>query len=137
MEAADVSGHERSDVIESAREHYVDDQENDVDRGDGPIPDGGTQLPACETPTCDGGKEVVTPDGYVCRDCAEALAAEYERVAADERTVADGGGHYHVVRSDCTFEGLKRERHRAARAVDAHEFDEPSHDVRFEEVTGR
>jgi hypothetical protein len=85
MEAADVSGHERTDVIESAREHYVDG--DDVDRGDG-----------VET---------------------------------------DGGGRFHVVCSDCTFEALTRHRYRAARAVDAHGRVEPSHEARFEEVAGR
>jgi len=49
----------------------------------------------------------------------------------------DGGGRYHVVCPDCTFEALTRHRHRAARAVDAHGRVEPSHDARFEEVTGR
>ncbi|WP_251327946.1 hypothetical protein [Haloplanus pelagicus] len=48
-----------------------------------------------------------------------------------------GGGRYHVVCSDCTLEDLKRERHQAARAVDDHRTDEPSHSVRFEEVRGR
>jgi hypothetical protein len=37
FEAADTVGYARSDVIETAREHYVDD----VERGDGPTTDGG------------------------------------------------------------------------------------------------
>ncbi|WP_251329599.1 hypothetical protein [Haloplanus pelagicus] len=140
FEAADTVGYARSDVIETAREHYVDG--DDVDRGDGVETDGGRNLYTCDTPTCDGEKEVITPDGYVCRDCADALAVQYEEVDRGDGVVSDGGlltggGRYHVVCSDCTYEHLKRERHQAARAVDDHRTDEPSHDVRFEEVRGR
>lgn len=47
--------------------------------------DGG--LYACETPDCDGEKEVVTSEGYLCQDCADDLADEYD----DGRLLADGG----------------------------------------------
>ncbi|ELZ07322.1 helix-turn-helix transcriptional regulator [Natrialba aegyptia] len=42
----------------------------------------------CDTPGCDGWKEVFTPDGYVCEDCADELAQEYD---AEPELVADGG----------------------------------------------
>jgi len=104
------------------------------------VTDGGRGLYTCDTPTCDGEKEVTTPDGYVCRDCADELALQYEEVDRGDEIVTDGGelhGRYHVVCPDCTFEALTRHRHRAARAVDAHRNVEPSHDARFEEVSGR
>jgi hypothetical protein len=103
------------------------------------VTDGGRELYTCDTPTCDGEKEVTTPDGYVCRDCADELALQYEEVARGERAATDGGGggRYHVVCPDCPFEALTRHRHRAADAVDAHGRIEPSHDARFEEVAGR
>jgi len=89
FEAADQVGFPRSAVIETAREHYVLQEIDDLD-------------------------DLVTDGGLLT-----------------------GGGRYHVVCSDCTLEDLKRERHQAARAVDDHRDDEPSHDVRFEEVRGR
>jgi hypothetical protein len=67
-----------------------------------------------------------------CPDCGRAVTA----IVTDSGLLT-GGGRYHVVCSDCTFEDLKHERHQAARAVDDHRTDEPSHDVRFEEVRGR
>lgn len=42
---------------------------------------------ACDTGGCDGDREVATPDGYVCRDCAARLAAEIRE--HEEHT--DGG----------------------------------------------
>lgn len=129
-------GQERKRVLSNCPRHR-----SDVDRGDGPVTDGGRGLYTCDTPTCDGEKEVTTPDGYVCRDCADELAAKYEEVDRRERTATDGGvlegAKYHAVCSDCTFEELEDDRHRAAQRVDEHETDEPSHDVRFEEVSGR
>ncbi|WP_161973180.1 hypothetical protein [Halostella litorea] len=53
--------------------------------------DGGRDLYACETPGCDGEKEVVTPDGYVCQSCADALAEQYESDEHDPRLLTDGG----------------------------------------------
>lgn len=44
FEAADTVGYARSDVIETAREHYVDG--DDLDRGDGPVTDGGRDVSA-------------------------------------------------------------------------------------------
>ncbi|SEW01161.1 hypothetical protein [Natrinema salifodinae] len=38
----------------------------------------GYSLYSCDTPRCTGLKEVITPDGYLCEDCADELAAEYE-----------------------------------------------------------
>jgi hypothetical protein len=52
--------------------------------------DGGRDPYGCDTPDCDGEKEVVTPDGYVCQSCADQLAAEYED--QDPRLLTDGGG---------------------------------------------
>ncbi|MEY7850884.1 hypothetical protein AB7C87_16990 [Natrarchaeobius sp. A-rgal3] len=46
------------------------------------------ELYTCDTPGCDGLKEVITPDGYVCRDCADELAKGYD---AEPEMVADGG----------------------------------------------
>ncbi|WP_162991407.1 hypothetical protein [Halostella salina] len=51
--------------------------------------DGGRDIYGCDTPDCDGEKEVVTPDGYVCQTCADQLAAEYED--EDPRLLTDGG----------------------------------------------
>ncbi|MBZ6495996.1 helix-turn-helix transcriptional regulator [Natrinema longum] len=48
----------------------------------------GHPLYSCDTPGCDGWKEVITPDGYVCEDCADELATDYE---AEPELVADGG----------------------------------------------
>ncbi len=45
-------------------------------------------LYSCDTPGCDGWKEVITPDGYVCRDCADKLEEYYE---AEPELVTDGG----------------------------------------------
>lgn len=45
-------------------------------------------LYGCDTPGCDGWKEVITPDGYVCRECAAELETHYE---ATPELVADGG----------------------------------------------
>ncbi|WP_254763381.1 helix-turn-helix transcriptional regulator [Natrinema marinum] len=42
----------------------------------------------CDTPGCTNWKEVFTPDGYVCEDCADELAEDYE---AEPELVADGG----------------------------------------------
>ena len=50
--------------------------------------DGGHDLYACETPHCDGEKEVVTPDGYVCHDCADKLEDQYE---SEAKLLTDGG----------------------------------------------
>jgi DNA-directed RNA polymerase subunit RPC12/RpoP len=105
------------------------------DHGDGPVAGGRGGHHTCDTPTCAGDKEVITPDGYVCRDCADVLGVQYESDTNDLR--ADGGGKYHVVCPDCNFEGLTRHRHRAARAVDAHRYVKPAHEARFEEVAGR
>ena len=79
-------------------------------------------------------------DCVVCGDPADGIDAPTRqpicRRCALIRT--DGGdGKYNAVCSDCTFEELVDNRHRAARAVDAHRHVEPSHDARFEEVTGR
>ncbi|WP_049953999.1 helix-turn-helix transcriptional regulator [Halostagnicola larsenii] len=52
------------------------------------LTDGGSNLYTCDTPQCDGWKEVVTPDGYVCHDCADELEKKYE---AEPRLLADGG----------------------------------------------
>lgn len=30
----------------------------------------------CDTPNCDGTKNVVTPEGYVCDSCATEIASE-------------------------------------------------------------
>lgn len=49
--------------------------------------DGGQSIYACDTPHCDSLKEVVTPDGYVCHDCANELARQYENI----ELLADGG----------------------------------------------
>lgn len=83
-------------------------------------------------------------DCVVCGNPADGIDAPTRqpicRKCATIRTdggLLTGGGRYHVVCSDCTFEDLKRERHQAANAVDDHRDDEPSHDVRFEEVRGR
>ncbi|WIV67521.1 hypothetical protein [Natrialbaceae archaeon AArc-T1-2] len=46
----------------------------------------------CDTPGCDGWQEVITPDGYVCRVCANALERQYE----SKEPIPDGG----VVTSD-------------------------------------
>lgn len=120
----------------------LDLDDDGIDRGDGPVTDGGRDLYSCDTPTCDGEKEVITPDGYVCRDCADALAVQYEEVERGDGVATDGGlltggSVYHVVCSDCTFEKVISERHHAARAVDVHRRAKPSHDTRFEEVSGR
>ncbi|AXR77708.1 PadR family transcriptional regulator [Natrarchaeobaculum sulfurireducens] len=45
-------------------------------------------LYTCDTPECNGLKEVITPDGYVCHDCADELVTEYE---AEPELIADGG----------------------------------------------
>ncbi|ELY99455.1 helix-turn-helix transcriptional regulator [Natrialba asiatica] len=42
----------------------------------------------CDTPGCTNWKEVFTPDGYVCEDCAGELAEDYD---AEPELVADGG----------------------------------------------
>ncbi|WP_455448590.1 helix-turn-helix transcriptional regulator [Natrinema thermotolerans] len=42
----------------------------------------------CDTPGCTNWKAVFTPDGYVCEDCADELAEDYE---AEPELVADGG----------------------------------------------
>lgn len=65
--------------------------DDDVERGNGPVADGGASLYACDTPDCDGEKEVITPDGYVCRDCADALAVQYVEVDRGDGLVTDGG----------------------------------------------
>lgn len=31
---------------------------------------------SCDNPNCDGDKEVVTPEGYLCEKCASELASE-------------------------------------------------------------
>ena len=162
FEAADTIGFARSDVIETAREHYVD--EDDVDRGDGPVTDGG-RIPEgqpIDPLVYPRGHHAIDVDAtrFGCETCRSNdleparwdkselvdLRSEKPPLADDGdergRLVTDGGlltggSRYHVVCSDCTFEDLKRERHQAARAVDDHRTDEPSHDVRFEEVTGR
>ncbi|APW99374.1 PadR family transcriptional regulator [Halobiforma lacisalsi AJ5] len=48
----------------------------------------GHPLYSCDTPQCSGLKEIITPDGYVCQDCADELEAQYE---AEPEIVADGG----------------------------------------------
>ncbi|WP_245800517.1 hypothetical protein [Natrinema saccharevitans] len=48
----------------------------------------GNSLYSCETPSCDGWKEVITPDGYVCEDCAAELEQQYE---AGPEIATDGG----------------------------------------------
>ena len=48
----------------------------------------GNSVYSCDTPNCDGWKEVITPDGYVCRDCADELEESYE---ATPQLVTDGG----------------------------------------------
>lgn len=48
----------------------------------------GYGLYSCDTPGCKGLKGVITPDGYVCRDCAGELEQTYE---ATPELVADGG----------------------------------------------
>ncbi|ELZ05368.1 transcriptional regulator PadR family protein [Natrialba chahannaoensis JCM 10990] len=45
-------------------------------------------LYSCDTPRCTGLKAVVTPDGYVCRRCANQLEQAYE---SEPELVADGG----------------------------------------------
>ncbi|AFO58448.1 MULTISPECIES: PadR family transcriptional regulator [unclassified Natrinema] len=48
----------------------------------------GHPLYSCDTPGCPNWKTVFTPNGYVCEDCADELAQEYE---AEPELVADGG----------------------------------------------
>nr|WP_306060248.1 hypothetical protein [Natronococcus sp. AD5] len=52
--------------------------------------DGGSNLYTCDTPGCSGWKEVITPDGYVCHDCADKLEKQYER-GENAKLLADGG----------------------------------------------
>jgi len=108
------------------------DAGDDVDRGDGPVTDGGVTTYECgecgDVERCD----VDDAGQRRCPDCGRAVTA-----IVTDGGLLTGGGRYHVVCSDCTFEDLKHERHQAARAVDDHRTDEPSHDVRFEEVRGR
>ncbi|MGQ3412060.1 hypothetical protein ACT4ML_07320 [Natrinema sp. LN54] len=47
----------------------------------------GNSLYSCDTPDCDGWKEVITPDGYVCEDCAAELEQQYE---AEPEIATDG-----------------------------------------------
>ncbi|WP_165875287.1 hypothetical protein [Natrarchaeobius chitinivorans] len=48
------------------------------------------RIGGCDTPTCDGDAETITPDGYVCESCAAKIAVEYEQVR--ERDLEAGGG---------------------------------------------
>lgn len=34
---------------------------------------------SCDTPSCTGIAETITPEGYVCETCAAKLAARYEQ----------------------------------------------------------
>jgi hypothetical protein len=84
-------------------------------------------------------------DCVVCGDPADGIDAGRDGNAPVCRRCVrirfDGGvvesAKYHAVRSDCTFEELEDDQHRAAQAVDEHESDEPPHAVHFEEVTER
>jgi len=130
---------------------------SDIDRGDGTVPDGGRE-PVASTgggrhaPTMDGSTTPERTYAHYCDEVGSTVYAPRRKCPLgcyedDDRDRGDGvktdgglltgGGRYHVVCSDCTFEDLKRERHQAAHAVDDHRDDEPSHDVRFEEVRGR
>jgi hypothetical protein len=137
---------------------------DDVDRGDGVETDGG-RIPEgqpIDPLVCPRGHHSVEVGAsrFGCETCRsnDLEPARWDRselvdLRTEEPPLADGsdergrlvtdgglltgGSRYHVVCSDCTFEDLKRERHQAARAVDDHRTDEPSHDVRFEEVAGR
>lgn len=42
----------------------------------------------CDSPRCDGRKQVVTPEGYLCRECAAGLPGPDTK----EETPADKGG---------------------------------------------
>lgn len=139
------------DVIENYGEKVSDD----VDRGDGPVTDGGRSMSSnlSECRYC--GELFTTPyyrNLHEAEDCSargdgiETDGGEDQfsvRVGVQEKhpTVTDGGvvegAKYHAVCSDCTFEAVEDDRHRAAQAVDEHEKDEPTHEPRFEEVRGR
>lgn len=41
----------------------------------------------CDTPTCQGRAEAITPEGYVCDECAAELAAHYESVRERDQSV--------------------------------------------------
>ena len=55
------------------------------------LTDGGSNLYTCDTPQCDGLKEVVTPDGYVCHPCADELEEQYQNTGQDAKLLTDGG----------------------------------------------
>ncbi|MEY7852170.1 hypothetical protein AB7C87_23550 [Natrarchaeobius sp. A-rgal3] len=44
---------------------------------------------ACDTPTCSGNAETITPEGYVCETCASEIAVDYEQ-ARERDTEARG-----------------------------------------------
>jgi len=96
--------------------------------------DGGHDLYACETPGCDGEKEVITPDGYVCHDCADELAEKYES-EEDAKLLTDGGTdqqtqtYHRAVCASCGSEnGINRpHRIKVGATVDRNTHNEKHH----------
>ncbi|MFC3957872.1 hypothetical protein [Halovivax cerinus] len=44
----------------------------------------------CDTPRCGGSATEITPDGYVCRECAAQLARDYEAAERRDRAGREG-----------------------------------------------
>ncbi|WP_165875195.1 hypothetical protein [Natrarchaeobius chitinivorans] len=38
-----------------------------------------SRVGACDTPSCTGDAETITPEGYVCETCAAEIAVHYEQ----------------------------------------------------------
>ncbi|MEY7847939.1 hypothetical protein AB7C87_01885 [Natrarchaeobius sp. A-rgal3] len=49
------------------------------------------RIGGCDTPTCDGDAETITPEGYVCESCATKITAAYEQTR--EHGLEAGGEH--------------------------------------------
>ena len=46
---------------------------------------------SCETPRCPGAAQVITPEGYVCRTCAERIRAHLDDLERRQRGLRRAG----------------------------------------------